>query len=64
MQNENLVITTDDIYHSDVEIQTTSNVSKCFGDIDTGTTYLKAKKEYLELTLLIFTKETIYNPSR
>jgi hypothetical protein len=57
-------MTTDDIYHPDIEIQTTSNVSKCFGDIDTGTTYLKAKKECLEPTLLIFTRETINNPSR
>jgi hypothetical protein len=58
VQNENLVITTDDIYHPDIEIQTTSNVSNCFGDVDTGTAYLKTKKEYV--TNLIFSSTNTY----
>jgi hypothetical protein len=44
MQNKNVKIFTDDIdYNQDIEKQTL-NSSKCFGDIDTGTAYLKAKK--------------------
>jgi hypothetical protein len=47
MQKENLLITADDIYNPDNEMQTTSNSNKYYGDINTGTAYFKAKKEYL-----------------